>query len=76
MGGNQHIGAQVRKQFKTQIVGARVVGYLRPGKGADELALWHVVHDDGDETREEDLDLQELQDGFALHASSRKRNVS
>ena len=73
VGGNQYIGAQVRKQFGKRTVGARVVGYLRPGNGADELALWHVVHDDGDE---EDLDLQELQDGLALHAFSRKRKVS
>ena len=38
-------------------VSGEIVGHLPPGDDADDFALWHVMHDDGDE---EDLEAAEV----------------
>ena len=40
-----------------------IVGYLPPGEDADDFAMWHAMHDDGDD---EDLEEQEVLDGIRL----------
>ena len=55
-----HVGARIRQYFAG--VGASegtVVGYLPPD-GAD-MALWHILHDDGDQ---EDLEESELEEAM------------
>jgi hypothetical protein len=42
----------------------RVVAWMPPGEDKEDFALWHVVHDDGDE---EDLEEEEVEQAIALY---------
>jgi len=53
--GSEFIGKKVQRTFGKRVVYGTIVGWLPP-EGEDE-ALWHVIHDDGDE---EDLDENEV----------------
>ena len=67
-----HLGARVRRVFPEQpdpanpgqpyAVGGTLVGYLPPGESDDDFALWHMVHDGGDD--DEDLDAAEVEEGI------------
>ena len=50
-----HIGVQLRRAYpvggQPYAVNGEIVGYLPPGEDADDFALWHAMHDDGDEVR-------------------------
>ena len=68
--GSEHVGAEILRSFDGQHVHARVVKWAKAGAGADEPALWHVVHDDGDE---EDLELDEVVEARAALQRQRKK---
>ena len=53
--GHPYIGAAIRRFFDAGVSDGRVTKWLPEAEG--EPALWHVVHDDGDE---EDLDEDEV----------------
>jgi hypothetical protein len=56
--GSPWIGRRVRRVFPGGVVSeALVQRWLPAGEVAEDVALWHVVHDDGDE---EDLEEHEL----------------
>jgi hypothetical protein len=56
--GSEYLGRKVRRQFKNKrVVIGKIVSWL-PEHGED-AALWHVLHEDGDE---EDLDEDEVKD--------------
>ena len=56
--GHEWIGASLRRYFSGGVVSdGKVVRWL-PAEG-DDFALWHMVHDDGDE---EDLEEDEVMD--------------
>jgi len=61
--GSEYIGRKIRRTFGRKVAYGTIVGWLPP-EGDDE-ALWHVVHDDGDE---EDLDLKDIQLSFKKEA--------
>ncbi|KAJ1626180.1 hypothetical protein T492DRAFT_843382 [Pavlovales sp. CCMP2436] len=52
-----HVGARVLRTFDDVAQLATVVRYLPPDASANDPALWHLAHDDGDE---EDFDEAEL----------------
>eukprot|EP01052_Picozoa_sp_SAG31_P052963 SAG31_NODE_13339_length_876_cov_0.851995_1_plen_222_part_10 len=64
---NPYIGQRIRRSYPVgghdHVVNGTIVGYLPPGEEADDFALWHVMHDDGDD---EDLEEQEVLDGIRL----------
>ncbi|KAG8468032.1 hypothetical protein KFE25_007084 [Diacronema lutheri] len=50
--GHEYIGARLRRFFDGKPSDAHVDGWLPAGENADEPALWHVTHDDDDDTEE------------------------
>jgi hypothetical protein len=72
--GSAWIGRRVRRIFPGGVVSDGVVQrWLPAGDTADDFALWHVQHDDGDE---EDLEEAEVRAGIQLHAAYRKNSSS
>ena len=71
-----HMGARVRRVFPDQkdplnpdqpySVNGTLVGYLPPGESDDDFAMWHMVHDGGDD--DEDLDTAEVEEGVKCFA--------
>jgi hypothetical protein len=57
--GSDFIGRKVRRSFGKRVVVGTIVGWLPPE--GEDIALWHLVHDDGDE---EDLEEAEVQDSL------------
>jgi hypothetical protein len=55
--GSEFIGKKVRRSFGKRLVVGTIVGWLPPE--GEDIALWHIVHDDGDE---EDLEESEVRD--------------
>ena len=73
--GHKWIGRFIRRHLHDSIsrignaVGAingMVVAWLPEGKHPSEMALWHVIHEDGDE---EDLDAREVQNAVDAYAA-------
>ena len=57
--GSPWIGKRIRRVFPGGVTSDAVVqSWLPAGEAAEDFALWHVVHDDGDE---EDLEEHELE---------------
>jgi len=65
--GHPWIGQRVARHFKGELMFGRINRWLPAGVGKDNFALWHVLHDDGDE---EDLEMHEVQTAFKLHKES------
>jgi len=61
--GHTWVGRRVRRFFGNTPVDGQVTAYMPPGYGEDEPALWHLVHDDGDE---EDLEERDVRDAMAI----------
>jgi len=52
-----YVGRRLLLRHGSTLIGARVTGWYPADMNGEDEALWHVVHDDGDE---EDLDEQEV----------------
>ena len=61
--GHEWVGQRVRRFFDMSTISDGVVVAWLPAQ-ADDPALWHVRHDDGDE---EDLDENEMQSAISAH---------
>jgi hypothetical protein len=63
------VGALLRRTWpvdgKLYAVNGHIAGYLPPGDSAEDFALWHAMHDDGDD---EDLEEAEVQEGIRCHS--------
>ena len=55
--GHAWLGARLRRFFDVGASDGVVTRWLPPARGSGESALWHMVHDDGDE---EDLEAYEV----------------
>ena len=64
---NSFIDDRIRREYPVEgqaySVNGTIVGYLPPGEEADDFAMWHVMHDDGDD---EDLEQDEVVQGSLL----------
>ena len=79
-----HIGARVRRVFPEQkdpqnpdqpyCVNGTLVGYLPPGENEDDFAMWHMVHDGGDD--DEDLEAAEVEEGIKCYEEFKARPVA
>ena len=67
--GHEWIGASVRRVFDGEGTNAKVVKWIGADRQED-VALWHIRHDDGDE---EDLEEREMHEALELY---RKYNAS
>ena len=65
--GNQWLGLVVRRWTKGKGIDCKVVKWV--AEDEDDQALWHVLHDDGDE---EDLDEQEVRKAIADMANAKR----
>ena len=60
---NVFVGKRIARYFKDKIYRGIITKY-KPPESSDEIPLWHVVYDDGDE---EDFNREELDNGIRLH---------
>ena len=72
--GSAWIGQRVRRFFPGGVISdALVQRWLPAGNTADDAALWHVRHDDGDE---EDLEEEELREALVSYREGWKVQVN
>jgi hypothetical protein len=76
--GHEWVGRRMRKIFPGYgIIDSTIVGWMPAeegeGEGESSPALWHVVHDDGDE---EDLEAYEAEPGLAHYERHLAANLS
>ena len=62
--GHPWLQRRVRRVFGSDVVDGKVVAYIPAGPHEDEPALWHVMHDDGDE---EDLEEGDTREAIRTH---------
>ena len=55
--GSEWVGKQVTREFQGTFATGTVTKWLPAGPGPEDFAMWHVVHQDGDE---EDLEEREV----------------
>jgi hypothetical protein len=68
--GHAFIGRRVRRHFNGHGTTDGIITMYMP-KGGSDPALWHVVHEDGDE---EDLELKEVEEAFKLVRHKKNEN--
>ena len=64
------VAHRVRRPSRFGYARARIVGYMPPGPDAEDIALWHALHDDGDQ---EDIDAAELEQALQLQTELKAR---